>query len=112
MAVVTSQETSIQSLLQLEPKSSPNEPFTSEQRKDPHVREIIHFLEQGELPPDPIRARKVAMQGPLFTMIDGVLFYLDPKNRDRKRAVVPEHMRREVMEENHRGNMGGHFSGN
>ena len=54
VAVVTSQETSIQSLLQLEPKSSPNEPFTSEQRKDPHVREIIHFLEQGELPPDPI----------------------------------------------------------
>ena len=112
VAVMTSQETSIQFLLQLEPKSSPNESFTSEQRKDPHVREIIHFLEQGELPPDPIRARKVAMQGPLFTMIDSVLFYLDLKNRDWKRAVVPEHMRREVMEENHRGNMGGHFCGN
>ena len=106
VAVMTSQETSIQSLLQLEPKSNPNESFTSEQRKDPHVREIINFLEQGELPPDPIQARKVVMQEPLFTMVDGILFYLDPKNRDQKWTVVPEHMQREVMEENHRGNMG------
>ena len=45
-------------------------------------------------------------------MVDSVLFYLDPKNRDRKRAMVLEHMHREVMEENHRGNMGSHFSGN
>ena len=80
VAAVTSQETSIQSLLQLKPKFSPTESFTSEQRKDPCVREIIHFLEREELPPNPIRARKVAMQGPLFTMVDGALFYLDPKN--------------------------------
>ena len=111
VAAVTCQETSIQSLLQLEPKFSPTESFTSEQRKDPCVREIIDFLEREELPPNPIRARKVAMQGPLLTMVDGALFYLDPKNGPEE-AVVPEHMRRKVMEENHRGNMGGHFSGN
>ena len=120
VAAVTShsdKETSIQSLLQLEPGRESNHPnesvsFASEQRKDPHVKEIIQFLEKGELPHDPTRARKIAVQGPLFTLVDDVLFYLDPKHNDRRRAVVPEHIRGRVMEENHRGAMGGHFSGN
>ena len=73
VAAVTSQETSIQSLLQLEPKFSPTESFTSEQRKDPCVREIIHFLEREELPPNPIRAWKVAMQGPLLMVLSSTL---------------------------------------
>ena len=95
VAAVTTSETSIQSLLQLEPKFSPNKSFTSEQKKDPCVREIIHFLEQGELPPDPIWAWKVATQeGPLFTMVDSSLFFLDPKNMNRMRAVVPEHVQK------------------
>ena len=90
VAVVMRQEACIQSLLQLEPQSNTPEPFTSEQRKDLHVRKIT---EQGELPQDPAgRARKVAMQGPLFTMMDGVLFYLDPKNNEQQRVVVPENM--------------------
>lgn len=76
------------------------------------MKEIIQFLEQCELPQDPTRARKIAVQGPLFTLVDDVLFYLDPKHSDRRRAVVPEHIRGRVMEENHHGAMGGHFSGN
>jgi hypothetical protein len=55
VAVVVSQEASIQSLLQLEPNPSyhtNSESFSSEQRKDPQLRELIHILEQGELPQD------------------------------------------------------------
>ena len=114
VAVMTShsdKEISIQSLFQLEPEpNQPNESesFASKQRKDPNLRETIHFLKRGELPQDPNRARKIAV----FTVVDDILFFLDPKNKHQRRVVVPEHICKRVMEENHGGTMGGHFSGN
>ncbi len=51
--------------------------------------EVIQFLEDEELPPDSKRARKVAGQLHLFTMVDGVLYFVDPKQKHRRRAVVP-----------------------
>ena len=115
VSVVRVSELDVHQLLDLEPESDNrhmlNE-FGSEQRKDPEVNKIITFLEKGELPADNNQARKIAAQGPLFTLVNGVLYYLNPKHGDRKRAVVPEHLRHTVMEENHGGPMAGHFSGN
>ena len=69
VAVVMSQEASIQSLLQLEPQSqhSCTEPFTSELRKDPHVREIIEQLREITTGSRSGTAR-IAMQGALFNL--------------------------------------------
>ena len=82
-----------------------------EQRKDPRVFEVIHLLESGELPADEQRARKLALQENLYVVVDGVLYHLDPKQTGSKRAVVPQHLREQVMEQSHRGPMAGHFSG-
>ena len=41
-----------------------------EQQKDQNVKQ---FLEQGSLPMDPVRARKMAPQKMLFVVIDGVV---------------------------------------
>ena len=69
------------------------------------------FLEKGELPLNEKRARRIALQASLFTLVDGVLFYLDPKQEHWKRAVVPSHLREQLLQENHSSLMGGHFAG-
>jgi len=40
-----------------------------------------------------------------------VLYYLDNKQPDIKRAVVPKHLRKQIMQDYHSGCMAGHFSG-
>ncbi len=95
-------------------ESSPTQlgTFAEEQRQDRYIMEIIRYLEDGELPEEQTRARKIVAQGAYFTLYDGLLYYIDPKHENRRRAVVPQSLKEKVMEENHRGVMGGHFSGN
>ena len=62
------------------------EPFANEQGKDPGLKE---FIESGKLPSNEVAACKLALQEPLFTVCDGILYFLDPKHKNRKRAVVP-----------------------
>ena len=83
-----------------------------EQMKDSSVNEMIQFLTNGTLPDDPQHSRKIAAQAPSFTIVDNILYYLDSATKkDRKRCVVPSHLRQQVMEEYHSGPLSGHFSG-
>ena len=86
-------------------------PFREEQRKDSQVNEVIHFLETQELPSDDRRARKIASQQSLFAILDGILYYIDHRRNHQRRVVVPKLLRERVLEEAHRGQMSGHFSG-
>ena len=85
--------------------------FASEQRRDMDLREIIDFLEKGALPTDDGRARKISLRESLFTIIDGILYFIDPKSKTQKRAVVPKQLRTPILRETHSGSYGGHFSG-
>ena len=69
-----------------------------------------HYL-HGTLPESNNSAHKVASQAPFFTLVDGVLFFVNPKYRDRKQCVVPRHLQQTIMEEHHSSPMSGHFSG-
>ena len=55
-------------------------------------------------------ARRIAIQVPMFTVIDGILYYLDEKQPGIKRIVVPKHLRRQIMQD-YSSIMVGHFSG-
>lgn len=115
VSVVDSSDVSIESLLRVEPAPHPLAGANSlpqEQRKDPVLLEIINFLEKGELPSDEGRARKIALQSSMFVLMDDVLYFVDTKQSKQQRVVVPMHLRPKMMEENHRGPMGAHFSGN
>ena len=110
-------EEDISSLLEKDPSPHPgsqslSNDYAAEQAKDVQVKEIVDFLEKGDLPEDQKRARKVVAQGPLFAIVNGILYFRDPKHGNRKRAVVPHHLRKQVLEESHSGPLGGHFSGN
>ncbi len=84
--------------------------FGDEQCRDPDLHEIITFLEHQQLPEEDRRAKKVAAQAFQFTLLDGILFYVNPKDNTR-RAAVPEHLREGIMKENHDGPLAGHFAG-
>ena len=84
-------------------------PLGRQQRQDPELKEIMLFVETGELPKDDSRARKLSLQGSMFVIVDSVLYKVDPKKRS-KQVVVPQHLRRQLTDEYHRGKMAGHFS--
>ena len=112
IAVVQSEgNTSISELLTVSPLSSSYQDFSVEQAKDPDLQQLLCFIQNGTLPDNNDSARKVAAQAPLFTLVDGVLFFINPKYRDRKQCVVPRHLQQTIMEEHHSSPMSGHFSG-
>ena len=118
LAEVSDNLEDIQALLNLEPDVPTDlTSFSTEQRKDSQLVEIIQFLTQDTLPSDESRARKVALQAPLFAVIQDTLYFLDKPDTTRteaavpRRVAVPKHLQRQIMEECHGGSMGGHFSG-
>ena len=50
-------------------------------------------------------------QAPQFNVSDGILYILDPRQKDRVQVVVHSHLRDTVLMEYHAGRMSGHFSG-
>ena len=93
------------------PLPPPSNNFVEEQRQDASIQEIVSFLEHNELPRDEQRARKVTLRGSLFTVIDSVLYFIDPKKNGTPQALLPKHLQQKVMEETHGGTFGGHFYG-
>ena len=88
----------------------PDQVLRDEQLRDPSVTGISEFLRSGKLPQDKTRARKIALQSPQFALVDGILFYINPKTR-HKRAVVPSCLQHKILQETHAGKYSGHFSG-
>ena len=86
--------------------------YAQEQKKDACLVEIINFLDKGVLPECDARARKIATQSSQFAIVEDVLYYIDPKHANRKRAAVPSHLQREILDNTHSGRLGRHFSGN
>ena len=62
------------------------------------------------MPQDAQQAQKLVAQESVFTVIDDILYFVDPKCDDRRRAAVPTHLRLSLMEESHSGPMADHFS--
>ena len=67
--------------------------YSAEQRKDSGLKEVMELLEKGKLPENPDRAKKLVAQESLFSLIDGILFYIDHRHGNRKRVAVPHHLR-------------------
>ena len=102
----------ISQLLEEDPVAVQPQSFATEQCKDSELLEIIRYLEKKELPPSPEGARRVVFQSHLFSLIEGVLYFVEHRKGGCLRVVAPKHLKKQLMEEYHRGPMGAHFSGN
>ena len=112
VAIVQSQQSgmlpTIRELLVNAPHSTTAQPFLQEQLKDPDIAKMIEYLEENRLPADSNQARTIVIKSALFTVIDNVLFIT---HRDgTKRVVVPTHLRRQLMDDHHRGPCGSQFA--
>ena len=72
---------------------------------------MILFLQDGTLPDDPTKAKKLIAQESVLVLVGGILYYVNPHGDYKRRAAVPSHLREQLLNENHRGVFSGHFSG-
>ena len=76
------------------------------QHGDPHLQEIILYLENGELPADDRQARQVLLGQSDFTILDGILYRVE---KDKTLRVVPlKDDRHQLYLEVHDGVFSGH----
>jgi hypothetical protein len=98
-------------LLKVAPQQMNDQPpgeFSQEQRKDPNLK-MIQFIETGDLPGDGSHSQKVAAQALQFSVVDGILYFVNDKRPSTKQAAVPVHFRRKLLQERI---LAGHFSAN
>ena len=101
----------INQLSQAEPVTVSNSTtWSADQLKDPELCSLIKYLSDGTLPAENYKAKQVATQVPLFTLLHDVLYFVYPKQKHRKRCVVPRQTRERLMEEHHSGPMASDFS--
>ena len=101
--------TEVTDLLETSPMPIQSQDFAVEQGRDPRLKEIIDFLEQGDLPEEEKRARQIALQKSQFTLQGNILYYLDHKQGHHKRVAVSAHLREQLLTETHSSLSGGHF---
>ena len=53
--------------------------FSEEQKKDEEILAMMRFLQEKTLPEATADARRIAVQAPMFTVIEEMLYYLDDK---------------------------------
>ena len=56
-------------------------------------------------------AAKIVAQASLYTMANGILYYIGQKKDSVLKVIVPSEYKKRLMEEYHAGVMPGHFSG-
>ena len=100
---------SIPQLLDAAPAKHSCDSFLIEQCKDPQLADMAHYLQTKTLPADRERSQRVVSQSPLFMMVEGVLCFI--RKSCTLCPVVPQHLRKQLMEEHHRGPCGSHFAG-
>ena len=105
--------TKIGKLLDTEPEqvTTTYSDLGEEQRKDSQLREIFLFKEDNVLPSDERRARKISLQADQFSVMDNILYFIESKKKARRRAVLPEQLKKPLLELNHKGSLSGHLSG-
>ena len=82
-----------------------------EQRQDGELARLIAYLDDESLPSDPSEAKEVVNQSQKgYYLIDGVLYYEGTDMPDRRRLVVPSHLRDRVIDEHHDSVFAGNFA--
>ena len=82
-----------------------------QERQDLELAGLYSFLKTRTLPEDPQLAKVITnlVRKGCF-LVDDVLYYEGPDVPDRRRVVVPQHIRGKIIDENHDAAYAGHFA--
>ena len=107
VAAVSSEERTITELLEGTYPESVTSDFHIQQQKDSELQKL------RLCPTDDREAQTVAAQALNFVIVDNVLYFVENRRGGSswRRAAVPSHLQRQIMEESHGGRNAGHFSG-
>jgi len=89
-AVMDGNRDDITTLLQADPVDKPTTALQEDQRRDPDLLELVRYMEEGILPADQQKARKLVLQAQTFVILDDILYYVDSKRGNQRLAVVPK----------------------
>ena len=81
-----------------------------EQRKDPELAVMLHYLQDGTLPEDEKLAKRIVAESKQYDIIDDILHFENSAFPNRWCIVVPEHLRSEILQEAHAGCFAAHFA--
>ena len=79
-----------------------------EQRKDEELLRLITYLQDTEDSKQAVQVVNLGRKG--YYLVDGILYFESSDVPDRRRIVVPQHLRQQVLDENHDTVFSGHFS--
>ena len=71
---------------------------------------MASFQKDGKLPDNEARAHKIAAQAPHYSLVSGILYYIDPRKRSCEQTVLPQHLQKTVIAETHGRPFIGHFA--
>ena len=109
IAMISSQPGTIDSLLQADTAiDNSSDEFSTEQFKDEQLQPVILYLRDGILPEAEKSAKNIVVQATLYTIVNGILYYVGPTQTETSRVVVPQHLRHKIMQEHHDGQLAGH----
>ena len=78
-------------------------------KQDPEFRDLFHYIQDGVLPEDSLKAKRMVLEHQRYTIVDGVLQY---ENHDFPGAwmiAVPQSMDETSLKEAHSKNFAGHL---
>ena len=62
------------------------------------------------LPSDERLTKKTVVESSQFSLMDGILYFVDGGRGSNLQIVVPEAVKKKLMEETHAGSLAGHFT--
>ena len=66
--------------------SSDNVNIRNHQQKDPKLKLIMDYLENGDLPNDERKARELVLERSLYQVVNGILYHMEP---DKPLRLIP-----------------------
>ena len=104
VAMISTQANTLSDLLQTQPEQiKDRNVFSSEQLKDKELKPIILYLKDGTLPTDRDLASQMVIKASVYTLIDGILYYVGHGKDVSLRAVVPSSLKQSLIDEYHSG---------
>ena len=101
VAQISSMPNTIKDLLQAEPETTEincSDLISDEQLKDQELVPIIIYLKDGTLPEDVKLAKKMVAEATLYAIHNDILYYVGPRQTETSRVVVPQRLRKDMMQ--------------